>query len=158
MKRKLCALAIVISALLCFAASVPAQGPPASSKGQLLYLPLVSHVYLGAKNRPFELTKTFTFRNRDRKKAVTLTSIEYYNGEGKNLGKLLKSPRVLKPLASFQVPVKSPQKGEKKEGAPCLIVRWKADKAAAPPLVQCIMIGATGQQGISFSTTATPIR
>ena len=158
MKIKLCALAVVIAALLCIAAGAPAQGPPAASKGQTLYLPLVNHVFLGAKNRPFELTKTFAFRNRDRKNAVTLISIEYFDSRGKNLGKLLDSSRVLKPLASFQIPVKSPGYDKKKAGAPCLIVRWKAGKAVTPPLVQCIMIGATGQQGISFSTTAAPIR
>lgn len=158
MKLKLGTLAILIAALLCLAAGAPAQEPPALSQGQILYLPLVNHVFLGAKNRPFALTKTFSFRNRDRQQAVTLSSLEYFNDQGKSLGKLLKSPRVLKPLASIQIPIKSPQSGEQMEGAPCLIVRWKADEPASPPLVQCIMIGATGQQGISFSTIATPIQ
>lgn len=158
MKKTICALAMVSLTLLYFAAAAAAKEPPVPVKGQTLYLPLVSHVFLGAKNKRYELTKTFTFRNRDRKKSITLVSIEYFNHEGANLGKLMDSPRVLKPLASFQMPVASPQKeGGKNKGAPCLIIKWKAAKPVIPPLVQCIMIGATGQQGISFSTTATPI-
>jgi hypothetical protein len=158
MKKTICALTMFGLTLLYFTAIASAKGPPMPVKGQTLYLPLVSHVFLGAKNKRYELTKTFTFRNRDRKKSITLTSIEYFNNEGANLGNLLDSPRVLKPLASFQMPVASPlKKRDKNKGAPCLIIKWKAGEPAIPPLVQCIMIGATGQQGISFSTTATPI-
>jgi len=157
MKRKVCVLAIIIIFTLCFAAMASAQAPPPSSKGQTLYLPLVSYVYLGPKNKPYELTKTFCFRNRDRKQSLTLLSIEYFNGSGQNLGNVLDKSRIISPLASLQMPVASPKKDQAKEGSPCLIVRWKADNAVTTPLVQCIMIGATGQQGISFSTTATPI-
>lgn len=157
MRTKLSFLVIAIAALLCFSAGAFANEPAAPVKGQTLFLPLMTHVYLGAKNRPFNLTKTFTFRNRDRKQDVTLISIDYYNGAGKSLGNVLDRPRVIKPLASLQRPVASPKKDAGKEGSPCLIVRWKADKPVTPPLVQCIMIGATGQQGISFSATATPI-
>jgi hypothetical protein len=159
MKNTISVLAIAFLALTCFAPIASAGKPLPPLKGQLLYLPLVSHVFQGPKNRPFELTKTFVFRNRDRRNSIKLISIEYFNSEGQNLGSLLDNPQVLAPLASFQKPVASPaKKGGKKKGAPSLIVRWKADKPAAPPLVKCIMIGATGQQGISFSTIATPIR
>jgi hypothetical protein len=118
----------------------------------------VDHVYLGAKSKPYELTKTFCFRNRDRKNTVSLISIEYFNGSGTSLGNVLKKTFSIEPMASFQIPVASPKPDKSKQGAPCLIVRWKAEKPVTPPLVQCIMIGASGQQGISFSTTATPLR
>jgi hypothetical protein len=157
MKLKLSLAAMALAALLCFALAAAAQGPPAASKGQTLHLPLVSHVFLGAKSKPYDLTKTFTFRNRDRKNAVTLVSIVYFNGSGEHLGEVLKIPRRIAPMASLQMPIGSPKPDKTKEGSPCLIVRWKADKPVMPPLVQCIMIGASGQQGISFSTTATPV-
>jgi hypothetical protein len=157
MKPKACLLSVIAVLALCLAATAFAGSAPVSSKGQTLYLPLVSHVFLGAKNKPYDLTKTFCFRNRDRKHAVTLISIEYYDGAGQNLGKVLDKPRSINPLASLQMPVASPKKEKNKVGSPCLIVRWKADKSVITPLVQCIMIGATGQQGISFKTTATPI-
>lgn len=158
MKPKMLLLSASFAALLCFAVAVHAQDAPAVSKGQTLFLPLVSHVYLGAKNKPYDLTKTFSFRNRDRKHAVTLVSVEYRDGSGSSLGDVLKNPRTINPLASLQMPVGSPKPDNSKEGSPCLIVVWKSDQSVTPPLVQCIMIGATGQQGISFSTTATPIR
>jgi len=146
---------LILTAVL--AAPAPAQEPPPQSKGQTLYLPVVSHVYLGAKNKPYDLTKTFCFRNRDRKQKVTLLSLDYYNGAGEKLGNLLDKPRTLNPLSSLQMPVGAPE-GQSKENSPCLIVRWESEKPVEQPLAQCIMIGATGQQGISFSTTATPIR
>ena len=158
MKAKLSSLALALAAVFCLASAVPAQGPLALSKEQTLYLPLVSHVYLGAKNKPYSLTKTFCFRNRDRNNAVSLLSIEYFNGSGASLGNVLKKSLSIEPMASFQIPVGSPKPDKSKQGSPCLIVRWKAEKPVTPPLVQCIMIGAAGQQGISFSTTATPIR
>lgn len=157
MRQKVCVLAMVVIFALCFAAMTTAEDTHLSSKGQTLYLPVVSHVYLGAIDKPYNLTKTFCFRNRDRKHSLTLVSIEYFDGAGQSLGNVLDKPRTIKPLASLQMPVASPKKDQAKEGSPCLIVSWKSDKPVTPPLVECIMIGATGQQGISFNTTATPI-
>ncbi len=149
--------ALIALALMVLAPAAAAQAPPASSKGQTLYLPAVSYVYLGAKSKPYSLTKTFFFRNRDPRRQLTITAVDYYDGRGVKLASLLDRPQVLAPLASLQMPLPT-QDQEARGCAPCLIVRWRAGKPVNPPLVQCIMIGATGQQGISFSTTATPIR
>jgi hypothetical protein len=38
------------------------------------------------------------------------------------------------------------------------IVRWKNDSVINAPIVECVMIGATGGQGISFVSPAQEIR
>ena len=46
-------------------ASLEAHELPALSKGQTVYVPAYSHIYIGGKKRPFELAITLSIRNID---------------------------------------------------------------------------------------------
>jgi hypothetical protein len=98
--------AMALAALFCLAArgSRPKARPP-PARGKPFTCPWWSHVYLGAKSKPYDLTKTFTFRNRDRKNAVTLVSIVYFNGSGDQPGRgAEKFPGASSPWRRFQMP------------------------------------------------------
>jgi hypothetical protein len=137
-------------ALSSFIAMAHANETVMLSKGQTLYVPVYSHIYAGNRELPLLLTVTLSIRNVDPKYSITLTSADYYGTKGEIIKKFTEQSVILGPLESTHVII--PQK-EKEGGAGAnFIVTWKALKAVNPPLVECVMIGAGGQHGISFTS------
>ncbi len=131
-------------------------GGPVLSSGQLLYVPVYSHIYIGDRERPFNLAVTVSIRNTDPKSGLRLVSVDYYDTEGKLLRHYLEAPKDLGPLASvrFVVAEKDVQGGS---GANFL-VRWEATAPVNAPVVEAVMIGAQSGQGISFTSPAREIQ
>jgi hypothetical protein len=137
-------------ALGSFIATAHADEAVILSKGQTLYVPVYSHIYAGNRELPLLLTVTLSIRNVDPKYSMTVTSADYYGTKGEIIKKYTDKSIVLAPLESthFVIP-----QNEKEGGAGAnFIVTWKALKAINPPLVECVMIGAGGQHGISFTS------
>lgn len=121
---------------------------PARKTGALVHVPAYSHIYQGSRNKPFLLTVILTVRNVDPSRSINLESIQYYDGDGKHLEAFDVTQKVLGPLATYEMVI---DESDKRGGAGAgFLVRWKADKPAAPPLVETVMISTTGGQGISF--------
>lgn len=126
------------------------------SAGQLLYVPVYSHIYTGDAERPFNLAVTLSVRNTDPHAAIRIDSVDYYDTAGHLIRQYLDMPVTLAPLAStrFVVAEKDTAGGS---GAN-FMVRWQADRAVNPPVVETVMIGAKSGQGISFTSPAREIR
>ena len=125
-----------------------AAADPMRKSGALVHVPAYSHIYQGARNKPFLLTVILTVRNVDPVRSMTLESIQYYDGDGKHLEAFDVKQRTLAPLATLEVVI---DESDKRGGAGAgFLVRWKADPPAAPPLVETVMVSTTGGQGISF--------
>ncbi len=126
------------------------------STGQLLYVPVYSHIYGGDHKRGSEilLTATLSLRNTDPEHEVIFTQIDYYDSEGKLIKKYLKKPIQLPPFASTRYIIKESEK-EGGSGANFL-VRWQAegDQKTHAPLVEAVMISTKAQLGISFTSPA----
>jgi len=120
------------------------------SKGQMLYVPVYSHIYAGNRELPLLLTVTLSVRNVDTKHPITLTVVDYYGTKGELLKKYLERDVVLGPLESTRYII--PQKEKEGGSGANFLVAWKAEKSVNPPLVESIMIGAGGQHGISFTS------
>jgi hypothetical protein len=138
---------------------IPATGlcaEPALSRGQLLYVPVYSHIYTGDRERPFNLAVTLSVRNIDPHGRLRLVQVDYYDTEGRLVRHYLEAPRELAALASirFVVAEKDVQGGS---GANFL-VRWESAEPVNPPVVESVMIGAQSGQGISFTSQAREIR
>lgn len=125
------------------------------SRGQTIYVPVYSHVYIGDQERPFLLTTTLSMRNTDPVQSITIQSVAYYDSDGKLLRHYLDKPVTLGPLASRRYVVKESD-ASGGSGAK-FIVRWSAVKPVTQPLCEGVMIGASGQQGISFITRGAVI-
>lgn len=121
----------------------------ALSKGQTVYVPVYSHIYSGNKEYPFLLTATVSIRNVDLKHKINITMIDYYNTEGGFVRHFLTEPLTLKKLASTRYVVKQDDKSGG-SGAK-FIVKWQAERAVNPPVIESVMIGSQ-QQGVSFSS------
>lgn len=139
--------ALFAAALLAGAAAETAAAP-ALSKGQTVYVPFYTHVFIGKKPRPFHLVTTLSIRNVDPRRAIVLRSVDLYDAHGKLMRRLLPTPKRLGALDSAHYVVDEDQ-AEGDPGANFLVV-WRAETVANAPIIESVMIGAQGQQGISF--------
>jgi len=99
------------------------------SSGQTVYVSIYSHIYSGVKGRPFALSATLSLRNTNLKIPITLTSVKYYDSDGKLGG----------------------------SGANFIVV-WKSDQKVNPPIIEAVMIGTHSGQGISFASRGQVIK
>jgi len=152
---------VCIVLLLLVMVAVPPRCWPSSSevrlsKGQTVYVPAYSNVFSGPKNRPFRLAATLSIRNPDLAAAFRVTAIDYYDTSGKLVRRYLEKPLVVAPLASTYVHV--PESDASGGFGASFIVRWDAEKVINAPVIECVMIGATSGQGISFISPGREIR
>ena len=147
-----------LAALLAVLALALSAGPLAAadlSKGKTLYVPCYSRIYHGIKNQPFELTITLSVRNTDPKRAVTVTSVDYFDTSGKLVKHYLDAPVVLTPLMTVEYVVN--QTDSTGGSGANFLVRWNCGEPASPLLVEAVMIGSSAQQGISFTSRGVAV-
>jgi len=126
------------------------------SKGQTVYVSAYSNVFTGPKKLPFQLATTLSIRNTDLLSSLQVTSIDYYDMDGKLLRRYLEKPLNLGSLTSSYVHI---EEREMSGGFGAnFIVRWKAEKIINTPIIECVMIGATSGQGISFVSPGQEIK
>jgi hypothetical protein len=141
--------------LISIAAGSAAGADAGLSQGQTLYVPVYSHIYSGDRERPVYLAVTVSIRNTDPVRTIQVTSVDYYNSEGRQLQRYLEKPLSLAPLATVRYVVKESDKAGG-SGANFL-VRWQSSAPANPPLAESIMISTASQLGISFTSRGVPI-
>ncbi|MBP7738683.1 MAG: DUF3124 domain-containing protein [Spirochaetes bacterium] len=124
--------------------------------GQTVYVPAYSSIYHGDREREFNLAVTLSVRNTDVSNAIILEKVDYHDTAGKILKRYLPVKQVLKPLESTQyVVAESDIKGG--SGANFIVI-WHSAKPVSEPVIEAIMIGTGGQQGISFTSRGVAIR
>ena len=140
---------LVLSIIVSAPGSLGAQSR--LSTGQIIYVPVYSHIYHGDREKHIILlAATLSVRNIDLSKSLTILSVDYYDTKGNLIEKYINRPVTLKPLESVRYLVKeSDMRGG--SGAN-FIVKWKADVPVNRPIFEAVMIGARGQQGISFTS------
>jgi len=125
----------------------------ATSTGQTLYIPCYSHVYL-QDGRPYNLSITLSLRNTSLKHNLVVKSVEYYDSAGKLLKKYAEEETVLGPLATTEYFV---EENDHSGGSGAnFLVTWTSenDEPLEEPVVQALMIGTSGNIGVSFLTEA----
>jgi Protein of unknown function (DUF3124) len=123
-----------------------------------IYVPVYSTLFLGVANRAntVELAATVSVRNVSAVHAITLDWVRYYDSVGKHVRDYLDKPSTLPPMGSVEFVVqRSDSSGG--PGANCL-VRWHAAAATDEPLVEAIMVGQSGNAGISFNSRGRTLR
>lgn len=112
MKRSLI-LSIILLAILTACTSapeLPKSGTPLKVvtldpgvkivAGQTIYVPVYSHIYNWAHTRAMELTATLSVRNTDLTNPIIISSVNYYDTDGKLVRKDLVQSVELGPLAA----------------------------------------------------------
>lgn len=126
------------------------------SKGQTVYVPAYSNVFTGPKKLPFQLATTLSIRSTDLSASIRIVSIDYYDTNGRLIRRYLDKPVSLAPLASTSVHIE--EKDASGGFGANFIVRWVGDRPVNAPIIECVMIGATSGQGISFVSSGQEIR
>jgi hypothetical protein len=99
-----------------------------------------------------DLTATLSIRNIDRKVAMTVRKVDYYNAQGELVRAYTQEPRALSPLAAVGFVIKqSDRSGGISAG---FIIVWESEYLCVLPVVEAVMISTASTQGISFSSQA----
>ncbi|MEP6490906.1 DUF3124 domain-containing protein [Microcoleus vaginatus GB2-A3] len=125
--------------------------------GQTVYVPIYSHIYhYNSLDNVMNLSATLSIRNTDLTNSIIITSVRYYDSDGKLIRQDIKSPVELKPLAStdFFIAADDTSGGS---GAN-FIVEWVAEKTVYEPVIEAVMISTSSSQGISFVSPAKVLK
>ncbi|MBW4426237.1 MAG: DUF3124 domain-containing protein [Nostoc desertorum CM1-VF14] len=126
------------------------------ASGQTIYVPVYSHIYHHNKQEIFELAVTLSVRNTDMTNPIVITSVRYYNSEGKLIKQYLERPIQLDALASTDFFI---NRNDTSGGLGAnFIVEWVAQTEISEPIVEAVMIGTDFQQGISFISPGRAIK
>ena len=126
------------------------------SNGQTLYVPVYSNIFSAPKQIPFNLAAILSIRNTDISNAIRIISADYYDTKGKLIRKYYDKEVILAPLESTYLYL--PEDDTAGGIGANFIVRWTAAREVNAPVIECVMIGMKGGQGISFVSPGQVIK
>lgn len=136
----------------------PATNDPSESAASgTIYVPVYSTLYLGVANRTnkVDLAATVSVRNVSAIHPITLEWVRYYDSLGQQVRDYLDKPSTLPPLGSVEFVI---QRSDTTGGAGAnFLIRWHSEVAVDEPLTEAIMLGQSGNAGISFSSRGHPL-
>ncbi len=167
-KRFLFRYSLVMTLLL--AGCTPPQPPPEAVTqlkpikideikivvGQTIYVPIYSHIYTWDRNRTMDLTAMLSIRNTDPTYPIIVTSVNYFNSDGKLTRQYLEHPVELGAMASTNFVVS--QEDRSGGSGAAFVVEWVSPKKVALPVIESVMINTSGNQGISFISPGRVIK
>lgn len=147
-------------ALALAGSTATAQEARPLSRGQTLYLPIYSHMFygnIGKSGKPAHnlLSALVSIRNTDPKAALRVRSARYYDTVGKLLGERISGATSIPPLGTLELFV---ELNDASGGSGAnFIIKWEADQAINPPLIESLHANLDGGKAIIFTTQAVPI-
>jgi hypothetical protein len=151
---------LALALLFCFCGQAAGQGAVSRTSGQVLYLPIYSHVWHGdldSKGEPAKalVSISVSIRNTDPAKSIRVTSAQYYDTDGKKLREYVAAPRVVQPMGTFELFI---PRGDDSGGSGAnFVIVWKSDSPASPPIVEGFHANLPAGRSIAFTTYARPI-
>ena len=120
-----------------------------------VYIPVYSEIYVAGGGK-LNLAITLSIRNTDFNYPLIVNKVNYYNTAGKLIENYLEVPYLLKPMASTHFFV---SQVDARGGAGAnFIVNWAGNKQANKPVIEAVMAGSTGTQGMSFMSSGREIK
>jgi hypothetical protein len=127
--------------------------------GQTIYVPVYSHIYhqdQQDQEKIFNLAATLSIRNTDLTKPIIITSVRYYDSNGKLVKQYLERPIEVSAMASTDYVI---NRTDTTGGLGAnFIVEWVAQTEVSEPVIEAVMIGTDFQQGISFISPGRVIK
>lgn len=120
----------------------------------LVYVPVYSHIYYRGGS-PYPLETTLSIRNVDAGEPIYVESVDYYDTTGKLAKTYVDRLIKLAHLQTIEILVGS-RDSSGGSGANFL-VRWGSTSDADKPMIESVMVGAVGTQGISFGRSGIEI-
>jgi hypothetical protein len=129
---------------------VEAIDPSRIVAGQTIYVPAYSSVSIADRAVRYDLAITLYIRNTDPSTPIVLSSVRYFDHDGRLVREHVQKPLKVAPLAAMDYFVKA---SDSTGGlAPSFLVDWVADQPANAPIAEAVMVGTAGTQGVSFTT------
>jgi hypothetical protein len=119
------------------------------------YVPIYSHIYHGSKGGNILLTATLSIRNTSFTDTLYIRKIDYFDSHGELIKNYINELILLKPMHALEFIVE--EKEDKGGTGANFIVDYGYNSKDIVPLIQAVMIGTSGQQGISFLTESIDI-
>ena len=131
----------------------PEEGGP---RQELIYVPIYSSIYYETSRHTLEMAATLSIHNVNPDRPITIVRADYFDTTGKLIKKYVDKPLMLGALATTNVVI---DKADKSGGTGAnFLVEWRSDAAVSSPLVEAVMVNATSNLGIAFTTTGRVIR
>jgi hypothetical protein len=113
-----------------------------------VYVPAYSHILTSDDARPYNLAVTLSVRNTDDARPIVVHRVHYRDRDGRLIRDYLKKPLKIAPMAAIDFFVKESDTSGGTSAS--FLVEWSAGEPVSEPVVEAVMIGTAGTQGISF--------
>ena len=121
-----------------------------------IYVPVYSNIYIHSNNPSNLLVATLSIRNTSLADNLYVTSIDYFNTKGDLVRNFIENDIVLKPMETIDYVI---ERDDDTGGSGAnFIVTLAANSKHINPIVQAVMIGNSGNRGISFITEGVSIK
>ena len=146
--------------LLLASTAVSAQEVRMLSSGQMLYLPIYSHVVFGNLGRSgtpsqVSLSTLVSIRNTDPGRPLRVLSARYFDTHGNLIDERVKKPTVVAPLGTLELFI---ERNDLSGGSGAnFIIKWDASSPINPPLVESLHVNMDGGKAVVFMTQSVPI-
>jgi hypothetical protein len=130
----------------------------ALTPGATVYVPVYSSLYLGLNVRQptVELSATVSVRNVSQTQPIVIEWVKYYDSSGKLIRNYLDKPAALPALSSVEFVV---QRADVAGGPGAnFLVRWKGPSGVDAPVIEAVMLGQSGNAGISFTSPGRAVK
>lgn len=114
------------------------------------YLAVYSEIYERNQHRTYKLTATISIRNISTDESLYLNGTKYYNTEGKHVHTYFDFPVELKPMETIEIIINQNDAHGGTGGN--FVIDWVSPRSGFEPICESVMISASGQQGISFTS------
>lgn len=142
--------------------AMPAVAGDELSSGQILYLPVYSHIWHGDRvvdgKYPLKslVSVLVSIRNTSLKTPIRVVSARYYSTKGKLLKEFLSKPELIGALGTLELFVER-KESEGGSGAN-FVIQWDSTVPTNAPLVEAVHADIKGHQTLTFITSAHPIQ
>lgn len=123
-----------------------------------VYVPVYSSIHLGldVRQKIVELAATVSIRNVSTQHPVVLNFVRYYDSAGTLVREYLQESAELGPLASVEFVI---HRTDTTGGAGAnFLIQWVGPSDVDEPLIEAIMIGQSGNAGISFTSAGRVLK
>lgn len=119
-----------------------------------VYIPVYSEIFVSGGGK-LNLAITLSIRNTDFTYPLIVNKVSYYNTAGELIENYLEETYILAPMASTHFFV---TQADARGGVGAnFIVTWSADKLSNTPVIEAVMSGSTGTQGMAFISSGREI-
>ena len=150
----------LILALFFASTVVMAQEARPMVRAQTLYLPIYSHMLYGNLGKSGKasyvlLSALVSVRNTDPRRPLRVLSAKYFDTHGALLGERVPTPVLVPPLGTLELFV---ELNDASGGSGAnFIIKWDAEQAIHPPLVESLHANMDGGKAVIFMTQSVPL-